>query len=216
MKIQLPKISKKIQPNANINQAFQDAHFEEITLMNEWFEKDMLEYGNYHHLEVRDCLFDHTYFDHLNLANGYLLDVSFIGCDLSNVKFDHTLFRRVSFKDCKLSGADFSESMLDHVLFDDCRMNYVNFSATKIKALHFKKCDLTYASIMECDLKKADFEQCNLTKAELLHSSLYQKDLSSCEIEGIMLSFDDLKGAIVSPTQALALSSLLGIQIKDE
>ena len=85
----------------------------------------------------------------------------------------------------------------------------------KIKAAYFKDDDLSDSSLMENDLKKVGFDHCNLTRAELLHSSLYQKDLSDCDIEGITLSFDDLKGATVSPEQALALSLLLGIHIKE-
>ncbi len=81
MKIQLPKLSKKINVNNKINLAFQEVHHEETTLMSALFEKDLLEYGDYHHLEIRDCEFKHTYFDHLHLPHGYLLDVQFEGCN---------------------------------------------------------------------------------------------------------------------------------------
>lgn len=212
----MPKLTKKDDCEKEINEIFSKVLDEESPLEFVSFQKGALEYGTYRSLEMRDCEFNGTYFDHLDLPNGYLLDVYFKDCDLSNAKFDHTLFRRVHFDSCKLTGADFSETLLDQVLFENCQMNYTNFSASKIKALKFQECDMPYISFMENDLKKAEFEKCNLTKAEFLHSSLYQKDLSDCIIDGIILAIEDLKGAIVSTEQALNLALLLGIQIKDE
>lgn len=215
MNVQKPKLSKKNLSKQKINAAFHQHLSDEEALYGQAFEKDILEYGIFRRLEIRDCEFLGTFFDHLELPDGYLLDVLFKECDLSNAKFNHTLFRRVTFQSCKLSGTDFSDAMFDHVLFENCRMNYTNLSHMKIKAAYFKDDDLSDSSLMENDLKKVGFDHCNLTRAELLHSSLYQKDLSNCDIEGITLSFDDLKGAIVSHEQALALSLLLGIHIKE-
>jgi len=39
-------------------------------------------------------------------------------------------------------------------------------------------------------------------------------DLSSCDIEGIGAGIEDVKGAIVSPAQAILLAGLLGIIIE--
>jgi len=40
-------------------------------------------------------------------------------------------------------------------------------------------------------------------------------DISDCEFEGVSLSIDDIKGAIVSPMQAMDFSRLLGLIIKE-
>ncbi len=39
-------------------------------------------------------------------------------------------------------------------------------------------------------------------------------DLSSCDIEGIGVRIENLSGAVVSPLQAVSLSRLIGVVVK--
>lgn len=58
------------------------------------------------------------------------------------------------------------------------------------------------------------FENCNLTRIELLHTSLKDIDLRSCLIEGLKISGNELKGAVVTEIQALELVRFLGVIVE--
>ena len=51
-------------------------------------------------------------------------------------------------------------------------------------------------------------------KSQLLHTSLNGMDLRSCELDGFRLAPQDLKGAIVTPEQAMMLAGFLGVVIR--
>lgn len=214
MKLQLPRISSKIENQPSLDICIMEAMEDDIAIENSFFSKQQLRFNDLHHLEFRTCRFEKSNLNHVQIPNGYLLDVEIIDCDLSNAVFNMTLFRRVHFKSCKLTGADFSEALLDQVTFEDCQMDYVNFSDTKIKGLNFVNCQLQEGSFNSCDLKKASFEKCNLSRCEFISTSLKDLDLRTNDISSLLLSLENLRGAIVSSEQALQLSLLLGIKIK--
>jgi len=64
---------------------------------------------------------------------------------------------------------------------------------------------------------KLKLAACDLTRAELAHTSLKGVDLSGCEIAGLRVSstFAELRGARVSPEQAVQLAGLLGVEVVD-
>lgn len=216
MSITKPKLPKHLETKTNINHDFFESWQEDISIEMSSYINQALEYQSYRQLEIRTSLFDHIFFDHFELTNGYLLDVVLEGCDLANAHFSNTLFRRVIFKSCKLVGADFSDCSFDQVLFDNCLMPMSNFSHFTSKGIHFQQCDMNNTSFMECLLKKVSWKDCKLTHTEFLHAPLANVDLTTCQIDGISLTLNDLKGAIVTSSQALALSHLLGLQIKDD
>ena len=65
-----------------------------------------------------------------------------------------------------------------------------------------------------CKLKDINFKQADLTQAQFFKTSLNNMDLSDCIIEGIAVSIQDIKGAIINQFQALDLLYLLGVKIK--
>ena len=56
----------------------------------------------------------------------------------------------------------------------------------------------------------------DLTQAQFSKTSLKGIDLSTCKIEGIAISLEDIKGAIVEELQAMDLLYLLGVTLKKE
>ncbi len=216
MPITSPKLPKQLIKGIDINRDFLTCLEEDESLEAIHYSNQALEYQNYRQLEIRATIFDHIYFDHFELNNGYFLDVVLDSCDLSNAHLNNSLLRRVVFKDCKLVGVDFNECSFDQVRFENCLMTMASFAQFATKGLLFESCDLGNASFLEASLKKVSFQTCKLIQAEFLHASLMNVDLSNSEIDGITLTLDDLKGAIVRPSQALSLSRLLGLQIKDE
>ena len=67
----------------------------------------------------------------------------------------------------------------------------------------------------ENKLKDILFEKADLTQAHFYSTSLKNIDLSDSIIEGIAISIENIKGAIINQFQAIDLLYLLEIQIKD-
>ena len=66
------------------------------------------------------------------------------------------------------------------------------------------------------EMKRVGFDRCDLTRAELAGTKLKGIDLTSCKLEGIQLTgAPELRGAYVSSEQAIQLSALLGVILKD-
>ena len=118
---------------------------------------------------------------------------------------------------CKLLGSDLSAARLRSVRFTECPMRMVNLSACKINQVVFSDCQLTEAGLQSlAEIKNLTLNNCDLTRAELLNTKLFGLDLTTCQLDGILLQgAPELRGAIVTASQALALSSLLGLRIKE-
>lgn len=83
------------------------------------------------------------------------------------------------------------------------------------KTVQFHQCSLHNASFIETKMNKTSFQECDLTQCEFLHAPLYKTDLSSCQIEGIITSPEDIRGAMINSFQAIDLIHLLNVKIKD-
>lgn len=167
-----------------------------------------------HHHEYKNCLFENMTFQKTIFEDSFFIDVIFRNCDLSNIQFISTLFRRVHFINCKLMGTDFADSLFDDVYMKDNHCGFINLSYMKNKVVCFENCDFSHGSFIEVNLKKTTFHQCCFLQCEVLHSSFYKIDLSSCELDNIITTPENIKGAIITEYQAPSLIHLLGVKIK--
>ena len=85
-------------------------------------------------------------------------------------------------------------SSIDKCLFKDTLLKNGYFQENKTKSIYFNNVDLM--------------------QAQFLKTSLNKIDLSSCKIEGIAISIEDIKGAIIEPFQAVDLMYLIGVKVK--
>ena len=125
------------------------------------------------------------------------------------------LFFGLEFISCKLVGTNLPETILNHCRMQDCNARYLNFSMSKINQAEFTTCDLRNSDFNDCKLTSIAFTNCELVEAEFSHTPLRGIDLSDSHIEGIHVNLPDIRGAIVSTHQAMDLTSLLGLVIKD-
>ena len=72
-----------------------------------------------------------------------------------------------------------------------------------------------YKEIVGDILKKVYFEKADLVQAQVFKTSLKDIDLSNSFIDGIVVSLEDIKGAIINEYQAINLISLMGVKIKE-
>lgn len=167
--------------------------------------------------EFRRCVLRRCNFRGAQWKNAAFVDVVFEQCDFSNARLPESFFQRVRFKGCKLVGADLVGASLRSVSLQDCQMRMVNLNTAKLNAVSLTGCDAREAAMQSIsEFKSVALAHCDLTAAELLGTRLAGVDLTDCRIDGILLSGQaELRGAIVTPLQALALSRLLGIVIKE-
>ena len=67
---------------------------------------------------------------------------------------------------------------------------------------------------VENKLKNIIFRQADLTQSQFFKTSLNGMDFSDSTIEGIAVSLEDIKGAIINQFQAIDLLYLIGVKIK--
>lgn len=164
---------------------------------------------------ITNCIFSHAQFNDCKLKATHFTDVRFENCDLSNISFAESSLFRVEFVACKLVGTNLSETILNHLSLQDCNARYLNLSMSKINQARFSTCNLRNSDINDSKLASISFINCELIEAEFSHTPLRGIDLSDSHIEGIHVNLPDIKGAIVNTAQAMDLTSLLGLIIKD-
>ncbi len=79
----------------------------------------------------------------------------------------------------------------------------------------FKDTLLRNSYFQENNIKNIFFEKVDLTQAHVFRTSLKNIDLSDCIIEGIAISIEDIKGAIINQFQTTDLLYLLGVKLKE-
>ena len=78
----------------------------------------------------------------------------------------------------------------------------------------FENTILRNSNFQENKLKNIVLKNANLTQAQFFKSSLNGIDFSDSLIDGIVVSIEDLKGAIINEFQAVDLIGLIGVKIK--
>ena len=208
MKISSPRIPKKLQENEDLSNL--------VAELTEDIEGRLFTAQTAHEiskslLDVQTCIFNQCIFRECDLHKSRFCDVEFRSCDLSNVKLHECAFNRVSFVDCKLMGTNFSEGTFNHVSFSHCSAPYVIFSGSKFHHASFSESDMRRCAAENCAYGFTEFNQCNFTEAEFHQSKLRDIDLSTCGINGIRLTGNELRGAVVNSMQAVELAKLLGV-----
>ncbi len=165
----------------------------------------------------------HISFDQLLLQNVVLsktrfkkvqvLDCRLQVCDLANAEWSEATLSRVELLGCHLTGFQCSEGLLQDVLFKECRGSFTQFALTKCKSVRFEDCDLSEANFFEADLSGVTFLNCDLRQADFAKAKLIGADLRGSKIDGMRIGPNELKGATIDPTQAVAFVRGMGIKV---
>jgi uncharacterized protein YjbI with pentapeptide repeats len=153
-------------------------------------------------------------FEELHLPFSSWGDVIFEKCDLSNVKFNGARFNRVEFRECKLVGTDFDEAVMRDVHFIECPAPYSLFNLMELRDVRFEECLLKEANFIGTTLDNVFFGKSIIQEVQFSDTSLKNIDLSQCQFDFIHVKEDDLRGAIISPEQAVSLIEVFGLIVK--
>ena len=130
-------------------------------------------------------------------------DAVFTDVDLSGRRFDG--LQRVVFERCRMTGADFGDARLRDVEFRDCALSLASLrSATVERAVisggSFDEVDASGARMTDVTV-----EGVRLSELGLGNTRLERVDVTGADLTGLA-DLRELGGAIISPTQAIALA----------
>lgn len=165
---------------------------------------------------VKSSILEGVSFAGCHILSPRFRDVRLVKCDLSNARLPRFEATRVEFIDCRLTGMIAIESRWQDVLVENCDGRYAQISDGKLHGCEFKGSNFSEADFRTTDLDGAIFSQVTLHRADFSHSKLRAADLRGADLDGMIVTAEDVRGAIVSPTQAMDLARLLGFVIKYE
>lgn len=151
-----------------------------------------------------------------NLEKCSFVDVVFQNCDFSNSQLCDCYFSRCRFVNCKWMGADMYNGSLRQVLAENCNFSYVNLDNAGLNHVSVAGSDFSHANMSNCRLKEFAVHDSRFAGVNFFGTPLAGLDFSKSDISGIVTSdsHSELRGALVSATQAVELARLLGIKVK--
>ncbi len=167
------------------------------------------------HVSFERVIFKNVEFKAVALDQLELTDTRFENCDLSNVAFNGAIIHRTEFINCKLVGLNLSDAALHNVYIEGCNGRFALISYARMKRVVFSNSVFENSNFQNSHFEKIQFSECNLRLSQMSGTSLSGIDLSSCDLEGLGIQPEDLRGAIVTPLQAVDFSKLLGLIVKE-
>lgn len=165
------------------------------------------------HVRFREIHVRNVVFEKTHLPFSSWIDVVFEKCDLSNADFSGAKLNRVEFIDCKMRGANFDHVVMRDVSWVNCQAPYSRFSLTELKDVRFENCFLSGSNFLDSSVDNLQLGTTTIDDVQFSGTSLKNVDLSECQYTYIHLREDDLRGAIVSPEQAISLIEVFGVKV---
>lgn len=209
--IRKPNISKKLEVIDILDRNLEDEDYFDNILFNQCD----LSSQRADRVEFTGCVFRNTSFERANLYRVDFIDCRFESCNLSNADLSSSSIHKVEFINCKLIGVNFDDSSIENVSVVDSNGDYGNFSMAGIKNVEFIDSTLNDASFEECIFSNARFSNINMRRVTIYKAKMKNIDFSTCDIDGIIGEFKDFNGLIVNQMQAISISKILGLVIKE-
>lgn len=187
-----------------------DDEYNNVKFVDCSFISDDAEYVTFKSAVFKNCDFKGTRFYKAEFS-----DIRFENCDLSNVELNEATFHRAEFVDCRMTGIRLMGATISQALFQSCLGTYLNMNLASLKYCFWDHCFLSNASFQESKWFKVEANETDFRGCQFSGTSLKSMDFSESNIEGICVQFEDIRGMVVSPVQAMELAKLLEIVIKE-
>jgi uncharacterized protein YjbI with pentapeptide repeats len=145
-----------------------------------------------------------------------LTDVHLQNADLSNARWEHLGAERVLFESCRLTGFALVGARFKDARFVECQGRFAQLEKAGLKRARFERCAFTESNFNGADLQDATFAGCDLHHATFSGANLAGCDFRDSNLEASRVAIADLKGAIVTPSLAVALLQRFGgVDVKE-
>ncbi len=211
-KILSPRIPRELALIENLEEQFED----EDQLCGKLISNCMIEDQRSEKVNFKQIIFRNVTFKNVVFSRADIEDVKFENCDLSNMDLSGSIIHRVELENCKIVGSDLSDASFQNVVMNKCNGRYANFRFSHCKRVRFKESLLSFADFQCSEFTDVSLVNTDLRECQMSGTKLKGIDMSTCDIDGIGVRIEDVKGAIISPLQAVSLARLLGVVIKDE
>lgn len=183
-------------------------HIANQTLTDEEFDN-----GYFENVIFEQCTFSKVTMERCSFRN-----VRFESCAFPNCDFSHSWFHQCEFTGTQLVGVNFGSSNFVDLILQKSALRYANFTSARFDRSSIMDCDLTDTFFAECTLGSFEVDQSRFVRTEFFHTPLKDVDFSTSELDGICVSDrgEELKGAVVNAYQAIELSKLLGLVVKED
>lgn len=165
-------------------------------------------------VSFKEIIFENCKFVNCLLIKSDFVDVIFKSCDLSNSNFNDGYFNRCQFISCKAVGVNFQNGKLQNLSILNSNFKYANFDTSKLNDVSILDSDMSNGNVSECKLINLESKDVNFIGTSFFKTPLKGIDLTLNQIDGIIVSGAELKGAIVNACQATELAKLLGLIVK--
>jgi uncharacterized protein YjbI with pentapeptide repeats len=209
--VQVPLIKKNITWNKLANNNFvTETHYENLSVNNLSLKE----------IKASNVIVDCGIFNHINLSGSKLEkiklnDIKMSECNFSNLDAFESFWLRIEISDSKLTGLKLNSSTLEDIFIQNSNSQFLQMRFSKAVRLYCESCNLRGSDFENTDLSGCKFINCDLSEAEFSGCTLKGADLRGSNLEKIKIGVKEIKGAIVNTSQALFLSGLLGIDIRD-
>jgi uncharacterized protein YjbI with pentapeptide repeats len=179
-------------------------------------EAEHFEGADFYKADVRASVFRSCTFSKCGFENASFTDVLFENCDFSNSRFIGACFERCRFTGCKCVGVNMRDTAFRHTSFEQSNLRYSLFDKTAMTDVSFDCIDFTEASVTEAKLKRFSSNGSRFVRNNFCRTMLAAVDFTEDEFAAPIVSSppSELKGAVVSLTQAADLAAIWGVVVK--
>ncbi len=142
-------------------------------------------------------------------------DLSIAGGDLANADLTEVSVRRLQGRGIGAVGLDVSGARLEDVGLVGCKLRLARGLGARLTRCVFEDCDLREADLESATLDRVVFRGCDLSAARLAGVDLGRCDLRGSRVDGLVVSPDRLRGAIVDPGQLPTFAAALGLRVEE-
>jgi uncharacterized protein YjbI with pentapeptide repeats len=168
-----------------------------------------------HEIVLDASLFNRVNFSDCNLSKSKISDCIFENCDFANMLAEKGNFYRSEIKNSRCIGLQISEGILEDVLFFQSVLDISSFRFAKLKNICFDECELNEADFIGTSMENIIFKSCKMKDSEFSQAKLKNVDFRGSDLTNIHIDKNNVDNLIVDTGQAIYLSSLFGLKIKD-
>lgn len=166
-------------------------------------------------LSLEKAFLEDVIFNQAKISDFNTIDSIFSKCSFAGTFVERSYFLRTEFQSTRLQGIQLAQSRIIDTSFLSSKLNDANFRYAKLKNVLFESCDLSGSDLIRADLKNVVFKKCNLDGINFSHAQLNNVDLSGSNISNMIIGPEAIKEVYVDTEQALYLSSIFGLKIRD-